>query len=234
MLKIIIGHLGSILTILYYTISAKPFINILKNTNINLERLNFYKILFNYVVSFFSYFYSDFIYYYPMINCSKFGIFFTLIFLTIYVYFQLKVDIADAVLNILMLSICSLSYHYYFFNILVDEAIFGYYFIVANLIQFFYLLYDNYFEYKNRMNTSFSFYSNICYTSSSFCWLIYGYINNDFYIEIPYGIETIFGFILILGNKYFEKIFSEYSGISSLNNDKINNIKNYNENTIEF
>ena len=233
MLRSFFGVIGSLLTSIYYIISSKSFLKLFKRNDNNLEDIDFYKILFNYMISFFSYFYSDFCNYTSMIICSKFGLFFSLILLIIYTLFQFKVDLKETILNILLVGTVSLTFFHYCHYILVDEVIFGYYFLYSNIIPLFYLLYKNYFEYKNKINTNFSFYSNIIYTSAAFCWLIYGILYNDYFIKLPLLIETLFGFLLIILNKYCYKI-NEYDGFGNLNNDNINIEKDSSNNTLEF
>ena len=234
MLKSFFGILGSLLPSIYYIISAKSFLNLFKGNKNNLEEIDFYKVLFNYMISFFSYFYSDFSNYSSMIICSKFGIFFCSILLIIYIAFEFRVDLKDAILNILMISIVSFTYYHYFHYILVDEVIFGYDFVFSNLIPLFYLLYTNYFEFKKRINTSFSYYSNIIYTSTAFCWNFYGFLYNDYYIKLTFLIETLFGILLIILHYYYDKVCNDYAGFGNLNNDNSNNMEKDNGNILEF
>ena len=228
MLKSFFGFLGAVLTSLYYILSSKSFTKLCKVNNNNLEGINFNKILFNYMVAYFSYFYSDFGNFSSMINCNKFSVFFCLILLIIYVLFELRTDFIDAILNILLISITSLTFRHYFRNILVDENIFGYYFLFSNMILLLYILYENYNDYKNKINILFNHYLNILYTSSAFCWLVYGFLYEEFYLKVTFGIETLCGIILIIliiWNKYYEYFCADYNR---------KNIQSMNGNTIEF
>ena len=200
-----------------------------KKRNNRLEGINFYKVLFIYMTSFFSYFYSIFNDFTSMRNVSIFGMFFSLPLLIIYSFFEFKIDFIDTILNILMVGIVSKTFKYYFLNILVDINIFGLYFLFANLIPLFYYIYEKYGEYKNKINTPYSFFLIIIYTSSAFCWLYYGFLIGDFYMNLTFGIEAFCGVILILLANYKEKIFKGYEKFGDFNED---NTKR--ENTIEF
>lgn len=230
MLRNIFGFLGFISTSVYYILSAKTFLQLYKYTNYNLERVNFYKILFNYMISFFSYYYADFAYFPIMIICNKFGIFFCLILLLIYIYFEFKTDITNAIINLLLISITSITFSHYFYYILVDEDIYGFYFLLGNLIPLLYFLYEIYSEYKNKTNMNFSFYLYIIYTFSAFFWFNYGVLSNDFYIKITFGIETFIGILIFITNYFFGNICFELRGFIKINSEIINN----NKNTIEF
>ena len=234
MIKNIFGFLGGILNSLYYILSAKSFLKLCNKSNNNLEDINFYKILFNYLASFFSYFYSDYNCYSPLIICSKFGFSFGLILVGIYVLFEYKIDFTDSILNILMISIFSMTYKHYFDNIAIGEYIYGYYFIFSHLISLFYILYENYFEYKNKIHISFSHNLNIIYTLTAFFWLIYGFLNDDYYIIITFGIELLFGSLLIIFNIYYKKICEDYTGIRNVTNENMSSNHNMNGNAIEF
>ena len=230
------GKSGLYLTMLYYIISTNSFLKIRENTSNKLEHVKFYKILFNYTASFFSYFYADSSFYDEMTDYNLLSLFFNLSFLIIYALFQIKIDIVDAILNILMISITSLTYYHYFYSILVDEFIFGLYFIGANLLVLIHLLYDNYTENKTKSNSFFNFCSNIFFTLAAICWFIYGIYKKDLYMKIIFGIEIFFGIVLILGNKIFSKIFENNTeGFKDINNEELINNRNLNmNNTIEF
>ena len=231
-----LGRSGLYLTILYYVISTNSFLKINAYTSNNLEHVKFYKILFNYTASFFSYFYADLSFYEEMAYCNFLSFLFNLSFLIVYVIFQIKIDIVDTILNFLMISIASLTYYHYFYEILVDEFIFGLYFIGANLLVLVHLIYDNYRENKMKSYSCFTFCSNIFFTSAAICWFIYGIHKKDYYMKILFGIEIIFGAGLILGNKIISKICDDNTvGFKEVDNGKIIDNKNLNiNNTIEF
>ena len=228
-LKNIFEVLASILTIMYYILTSTSFLKLYKRRNNNLEGINFYKVLFNYMASFFSYFYSDFSVYMSMVNASKFGIFFSLPLLLIYSLLEIKIDLTDAILNILMIGIASLTFFHYFRYILVDFNTYGIYFILANMISLFYYMHEKYYDYKNKIETPLSYYLILIYTSSAFCWFIYGFFNDDIFLNWTFGIETFCGFILILLDNYKGKIFKDYEIFGDFNEDN-----NKSENTIEF
>ena len=228
-LKNVFGFFGFILTTIYYILTSKSFLKLYKRRNNNLEGIDFYKVLFNYMASFFSYFYSDFSDYSSMVFASKFGIFFSLPLLSIYSLFEMKIDLTDAILNILMIGISSLTFYHYFRYILVDFNTYGVYFTFANIIPLFYYIYEKYNEYKNKIETPLSYYLILIYTSSAFCWFVYGFFNDDTFLNWTFGIETFCGFILILVDNYKEKIFRGYEIFGDFNEDN-----NKSENTIEF
>ena len=228
-LKNIFGFFGSILTSVYFAISSMSFLKLYKRYNNNLEGINFYKVLFNYMISFFSYFYSDFTNYSSMICSSKFGMSFSLPLLIIYSLFEIKIDLMDTILNVLMVGITSFTFRHYFYNILVDINTYGIYFFLGNIIPLFYYIFEKYYEYKNKIDTPLSHHLIIIYTSSAFCWLFYGYLNDDFFMNLTFGIEAFCGSILIFLDNYKEKIFKDYEKFGNYNEDN-----NKSENTIEF
>ena len=234
MIKNIFGFFGSISTGLYYIGTIKTFFKSNKLSLNNFDAINYYKILFNYSASFFSYFYADFNYYSPMIFCNKYSIYFNLFLLLIYLLLELTIDIYDTLLNLLLIGIVSFTYDHYFKNIAVDDVVFGIYYSCSNLITLFCLLYENYFEFKNKIKSNFTFYSNIIYTFSAFSWLVYGILFSDIYMEISFGIETFFGVLLILKNIYYDKKYADYTGFSHANSENINDNQNMDGNTIEF
>ena len=146
-----------------------------------------------------------------MIYCNRIAIFLNLAFLIIYILLEIRQDLFDCILNILLIGITSLTFYHYFYEILVDVFIYGLYFILANLLVLIYFLYENYTEIKIKLDSSLTFYFNIIFTLTSFFWLIYGVLYKDNYIKISFGIEFFFGIFLILGKKYLLKIIGESS-----------------------
>ena len=224
---------GFIFTSIYYTLSGKSFLRLCKE-NVNLNEISFYKILFNYMISFFNFFYSDFLCYTSIYACNIYGLFYFLVLLVLYIFFEFRVDLTDSILNILMIGTTSISFSYYFNYILIDEDIYGCYLICTNFVGLLYFIYENYNKYKNGLNNSYSFYMNILYTSAAFCWYILGILYIDFYIKLTFGIEIIFGIIVIIFNKCYDKKFKDYSSIGNLNEDKIKNMQIASNNNIEF
>lgn len=236
MLKKIAGCIGFILSLLYYIISTYSFLKLKSDCSKNFQYVKFYKILFNYTASFFNYFYSDVTNYGEMIYCNRIAIFLNLAFLIIYILLEIRQDLLDCILNILLIGITSLTFYHYFYEILVDVFIYGLYFILANLLVLIYFLYENYTEIKIKLDSSLTFYFNIIFTLTSFFWLIYGVLYKDNYIKISFGIEFFFGIFLILGKKYLLKIIGESSeGFNDIINDDLNNNQKKDmDNTIEF
>lgn len=231
-----VGKVGLILTITYYVISTHSFLKIKSDSPNNLEQVKFYKILFNYTASFFGYFYADLSFYEEMSECNLLAILFNLSFLIVYVIFQIRIDIVDAILNILMIAIASLTYFHYFYEILVDEFIFGLYYMGANSLVLMHLVYDNYTEYKLKSKSRFTVCSNIFFTLAACCWLIYGILKKDYYMKIIFGIEILFGTWFIFGHKFFLYLYKSTSEeFKDITNEDFNNNQNSNmNNTIEF
>ena len=231
-----VGIVGSILTITYYVLSTHSFLKIKSESPNNLEQVKFYKILFNYTASFFGYFFADLNFYEEMSRCNLFAILFNLSFLIVYVFFQIRIDLVDAILNILMIAIASLTYFHYFYEILVDEFIFGLYYMGANSLVLIYFIYDNFTEYKLKSKSRFTFYSNIGFTLAAVCWFIYGIWKKDYYCKIIFGLEILFGSWFIFGHKMFSYLYKGTSEeFKDITNEDFNNNQNSNmNNTIEF
>ena len=232
-MTIIFGIFGFIFTSIYYILSARSFLKLLKE-NSKLEEINFYKILFNYMISFFNYSYSDFFDYSSIYRCNIFGLYFSLSLIIIYIFFEFKIDLTDSIINILLIGITSFSFFYYFYYILVDADIYGYFLFSANIIGLLNFLYENYYEYKKELNKSFYFYTNIAYTIAAFCWFIYGFLYFDYYIKLIFGVETFCGIFVIIMNNYYDKLFKDYSSIGNAVNKKFNNMPIDGRNNIEF
>ena len=206
---IYLGYSGCILSISHYISQIIPYFDF-SNKKFKYNNFQPIKIFFNYILTFFWYFFGQIIGYQPIKICNLVGIFIFLFIIFVYLYYELKKDLKNTILDAILVGIFSITFYHYFTYIVSDPNTNGKFCVAISIIIF---LYNNYLIYKTIKNNDPSLvpiYSAIISFISSILWYKYGEINEDIYVKLSFGIESIIDFIQILifcfCNKKYQKL----------------------------
>ena len=160
-----------------------------------------------------------------------------LICMGIYLIFEIKKNIIDMILNLIILISVSWGIYCYFTINFEDDKFLGKICIISSIAFYLILLYEIFKVIKDKNAKIIHIYNITIYFFGSLCWFIYGIIDKDYYISFPFCLGTIISLMqIIFYNIYtneYKIIFEKKSVITSLGFNKINDINNV-ENEIKF
>ena len=176
------------------------------------------KIFCNYIFSFFWHYFGDIYYYDPIKITNLIGLYTFLLFILLYLYDEIRKDIKDVILNIIILFLFSFSFYHYFTYIVGDPNIHGIYSTIFSIIFF---IVDNiglYIIIQEDNNNHKIILLIIISFITSLLWYKYGEINNDFYIKLSFGLAAINELIkmAIFLLYYYKIIKRKYKGINGI------------------
>lgn len=202
----------------YFDISTKSF----KLSNIQLN-----KILFNYVFTFFWYFFGEMLYYDPIKVCNLVGLLTFLFLICLYLFYDFQKEFAHTFINIILVTIFSITFYHYFSYVVIEPKINGQICIGISVISYIYNIYLFIKVIKDSNLLLINISTEIISIIASSLWYQYGYMNKDFYIQFCFGIKAIIHLVQIIlycsKNKKYQKLNS--TNINSVldNTDKIKN-----------
>jgi uncharacterized protein with PQ loop repeat len=150
------------------------------------------------------------------------------ILIVIYLIFELKKYLLDAILNALILTTGSWALYRAFTIIIDDDRVIGKILIVTTIVVYLAPIQIIYRVIKDKNYIMIPIYSAYVYLFACISWVIYGISINDFYLIFPHVIGTILSLIQIIifinyKKKYpalGEKEFSSTIGIETTGNEE--------------
>lgn len=220
------GYPACILTIILYLFQIIHYFDI-SNKAFKLNNIQLNKILFNYVFTFFWYFFGEMLYYEPIKVCNLVGLLTFLFLICLFIFYEFKKDMTNTLINIILVTIFTISFYHYFSYVAIEPKINGLICIGISVISYIYNIYLIIKVIKDcnllLINISTEFISII----ASILWYQYGYVNKDFYIQFCFGIKAIIHLVQIilyfLKNKKYQKLNSKNINNVLDNTDKIKN-----------
>ena len=232
----ILSWVAAGLTMVFYFPKIAPFINVIQGLK-KFEETPILYIIISYINSLFWFLYGDLLYSDQMRLCYMVSCILCLICMGIYLIFEIKKNIIDMILNLIILISVSWGIYCYFTINFEDDKFLGKICIISSIAFYLILLYEIFKVIKDKNAKIIHIYNITIYFFGSLCWFIYGIIDKDYYISFPFCLGTIISLMqIILYNIYtneYKIIFEKKSVITSLGFNKINDINNV-ENEIKF
>ena len=193
-----IAYIAAFFTAIYHIPKISPFINILQGT-LDFESSPIFKITIYYMNSLFWYLYGDLLFNDQMRYGFMFSGIVCLISICIYLLYEIRKYFIDALLNFVILIFFSWGTYRYFTLDFDDDVFLGRICIFTSL--FLYCIdniYNLYLVFKDKNFNLIQINYTIIHILSNLFWCIYGIIDKDHYIYVPYGIGIIIGVIEII------------------------------------
>lgn len=225
------------LTMAFYFPKISPFVNVIQGTKNFEDTPGVYTIL-NYINSLFWFLYGDLLYNDQIKLCHMVSCILCLISMGIYLIFEIKKDIIDMALNLIILVSVSFGIYCYFTINFDDDKFLGKICIMSSIVFYLIPIYNIYKVIKEKNAKIIHIYNISIYFFGCFCWLIYGIIDKDYFIAFPFCLGSTISLIqIILYNIYTKKfiklrfIFDKKFVMSSSGFNKINDINNIEDET---
>ena len=207
------------LTMAFYLPKIAPFINVLQGLKDFEDTPKFY-IIIAYVNALFWFLYGDLLYSDQMRLCYMVSCILCLISMGIYLIFEIKKNIIDMILNLIILVSVSWGIYCYFTINFDDDKFLGKICIISSIAFYLIPLYEIFKVIKDKNTKIIHIYNITIYFFGSLCWFIYGIIDKDYFIAFPFCLGTIISLIQIIlyninANKY-KVIFENKSMKTSL------------------
>ena len=216
------GIPASILSIINYSIPDIPLLKIFKK-QLKIEDISIMRMMTNYIICFFWFYYADNLAYSQLKFASRIGFYSSLGGIYFYIFFEFKINPFDSILNALVIIFFYLFFHHYYDSILGNLSTFGTIGMYAHLLTQLYAVYLIILSIKNKNYNFINFNLSIVSFTASLLWLIYGNINNDHYIKISFGVQTVLDLLQILVYQYCKRKNPQIS--SDMINYKIDDLK---------
>jgi hypothetical protein len=211
-----------ILSIINYSIPDLPLLKIFKK-QLKIEDISIMRLVSNYIISFFWYFYGDKISYCQIKYASKRGMYLSLAGICIYLFFEIKIDLIDSILNASIILFVSLYFYHYYSYILGHLHIYGQICLIAHLLALLYPIYIIFHVIRNKNFCFIKLRNSIISLAASVLWFIYGIKNKDSIIKVCYGLQALLDLIQIILYKFYQRIYHQIN--SDMINYNINDIK---------
>ena len=173
-------------------------------------------ILSNYIFTLFWYFFGDIISYKPIKYCNLIGLLSYLFIICKYLIYEYNQKL-NVILDAIIVILFTITFYHYFTYIVSDPNTNGRYCIAISIITFLFKINLIYKVIKDKNYSLISIYSSIISLTMSLLWYKYGELNEDIYIEIAFGINTIIDlvtvFIYIIYYKFFNNKKVNYGKI---------------------
>jgi len=222
-----IGWVAGCLSACFYIYQIVPFINVIKG-KIYFENSPGVFVTTCYVNCFLWYIYGDMIFSDQIKISNCIGACVTLLLITIYLLFEIRVYLVDTILNALILITGSWAIYRALTIIVDDDRTIGKLCIASTIFEYLTPIQIIYKVLKEKYYVLIEIYP--CWINLSACisWVIYGILITDFYVVLPH----IFGIIIYLmqivifinyKKKYpsiGEKDFSSTIGIETTEKDE--------------
>jgi len=221
------GYPACVLTICQYLFQIIYYFDI-SNKAFKLHIIPLNKMLFNYASSFFWYFFGDMLYYEPIKVSNLVGLLSFLFLICLYLFYDLKKDTTNALINILLVTTFTISFYHYFSYVVIEPKIIGHICIGIGVISYIYNIYLIIKTIKDCNLLLINISNEIIGLIASALWYQYGYVNKDFYVKFCFGVKTMIHLVHVIlyfsKNKRYQKLNSK-----NINNALDNPDKNKNE-----
>ena len=185
------------LAVILNLIPIVSFINFLgKKTTF--ENLPSSKIFTNYANCLIWYFYGSMIFNNIIRISSMIGAIISLIFIIIYLFYEIKRYLLDSILNCIIVIIGTMASYEWFSHIILEIDIVGKVCLITNVVSFLAQVPDIYNGIKEKNYLLIRINYSIISFPTYFCWIIFALIIRDSYVLISNIIGIIFSIIHIL------------------------------------
>lgn len=208
------GWAAATLTLFFIITPMIPFYQVIKG-KLNYEDTPGPFVTLNYFNYFCWYLYGDLLYSFQLKYCNLVGAISCAILLCIYLYYEVKKYVADAILNFLILVSGSYMVYVSLTNIIDDDKIIGLICIGTYLLVLFFPAQLIYKVLREKNYYRIQFCSEWLSLLISSCWVIYGVLYDEIYIVIPQLIKIILSMIQIT---IFVNYRRKYPGIGEKEN----------------
>jgi uncharacterized protein with PQ loop repeat len=123
---------------------------------------------------------------------------FCIVFLTIYLCYEIRKYLLDTILNALILISGTWSIYRIFANIIEDDQVVGKFCFGTAMVLYIFPVYIIYRVIKEKNYFLIKIYASTAYLFACISWVIYGYLITDNYIIYPHAIGAVLYFILII------------------------------------
>ena len=214
----ILAWFASGLTMAFYFPKIAPFINVIQGLKKFEDTPVIYMIII-YINSLFWFLYGDLLYSDQMRLCYMVSCILCLISFGIYLIFEIKKNIIDMILNLIILVSVSWGIYCYFSINFDDDKFLGKICIISSIAFYLIPLYEIFKVIKEKNAKIIHIYNITIYFFGALCWFIYGIIDKDYFIAFPFCLGIIISLIQIMlyniyANKY-KIIFGNKSGMTS-------------------
>ena len=192
-----IGYLAAALSLIYYISPVEPFFNVLKG-KLYFEDSPGILVTCCYVNCLVWFIYGKIISNIQIKYSNLISGCFCIVFLAIYLFYEIKKYLLDTILNALLLITGSWSIYRIFGNIIGDDIVVGKFCFCTSMVLYCFSVYIIYRVINGKNYFLIKIYSSTAYFFSCISWLIYGILIKDNFIVYPHCIGAILYFILIM------------------------------------
>ena len=236
-LEDLFGWVGAFLTITFFISPIIPFINVFKgqldygDTPTDLIGINYSNCLVWYI-------YGSLLNSPQIKTSSTIGFFSSLLFMIIYLSYEIRKNIIDGVLNILIIFTGSRAAYHVLTVIFPDYYNVGKICICATIIFYIYPFNIMFRVIKEKNYKLIPFIIAIFYVLNAVCWTYYGKMKKDFYVYVPSFLGIIVGVGQNIVRYYYKKnypIIEHVTETSTINIEAtgIDNVKKTEDVTVE-
>ena len=216
-IKYIFAWIAAFLSMPIFTSPGIQFLNVFRK-RINYEETPTFLIGTIYCNCLAWYAYGDLIFSKPLITCSFLGLCFTSLYIIIYLFYEIKKYLFDVILNIIIIFSGTGAVYRTLTIILPDTAIVGKVCVLTSLISLMHPLYLICKVFKEKNYKLISLMVSQFTILSSIFWIIYGFLEWDFYIVCPNIFNVFVAIIQIFVRKNYKVRYStiEQAGTSTI------------------
>lgn len=192
-----VGYIAAVLSIIFYISPIIPFYNVLKGKLYFEDSPGFF-VTICYTNCLVWFVYGKLIGNIQIEYSNLFSGCFCIVFLTIYLCYEIKKYLLDTILNALIIISGTWSIYRIFANIIGDDIIAGKFCFCTSIALYCFPIYIIYRVIQAKNYFLIKIYSSTSYLFSCISWVIYGILSNNYYIVCPYAIGAVLYFILIM------------------------------------
>ena len=193
------------LAIVLYILPIVSFFNFC-NKKIKFENIPGSRLFANYANCLIWYFYGSIIFKSEIIYTNMIGAIISFILIIIYLYYQLKTNILDSLLNLILTIICTLCSYEWLGYLILDENTIKKVCLLISITSFIVIIISyTYYGINEKNYLLFPINYAIISFPTYFCWILYCLMIGDFYFLISNIIGIMVSVVEIMMYVYYKK-----------------------------
>lgn len=184
------GCTGAAITLFFILAQIVPFYNVIKG-KLNFEDSPWKFATLSYINCICWYLYGDLLYSFELKYCYFVGAIISCSYLCIYLFFEMKKDAVDTILNALLLISGSYMIYIAFTEMIDNDKIIGLICVGAYLLTFIFPIILIYRVLSQKNYYLIKYHKECLSLFESICWVVYGVLFDEVFVALPHIFKIV-------------------------------------------
>ena len=198
------GCIGAAITLFFIVTQIIPFYNVIKG-KLNFEDTPWKFAALSYINCICWYLYGDLLYSFELKYCYFVGAILSCSYLCVYLFFEMKKDAVDTILNALLLISGSYMIYIAFTEMIDNDKIIGIICVGTYLLTFVFPIILIYRVLSQKNYCLINFHRECLSLFESICWVVYGVLFDEVFVVLPHVFKMVLDLTQIIIFLNFKK-----------------------------